>query len=100
MIVYAVELEMDAALREEYLAWLREHVAEMLILPGFIGAEILERRDPPAPTGRWVVTAHYRLRDRTAFEAYLADHAPRMRAAGLVRFGERVRATRQLLESA
>jgi antibiotic biosynthesis monooxygenase (ABM) superfamily enzyme len=99
MIVYLVELEMDAALREEYLAWLDEHARAMLALPGFTGAEILIRTEPPPPPGRFVVQAHYRLRDRAAWDGYLADHAPRMRQAGLARFGQRVRASRTLLES-
>jgi quinol monooxygenase YgiN len=97
MIVYAVELEMDAALREEYLAWLQGHVAEMLALPGFLGADVLERVDPPPPAGRCTMSVHYRLRDRAAWEGYLSGHAPRMREAGLRRFGERVRASRQVL---
>lgn len=99
MIVYVVELEMEATLRGEYLAWLRGHVEEMLALPGFTGADILERRDPPPPAGRWGVDVHYRLRDGRAFEAYLSEHAPRMRAAGLARFGQRVYASRRVLES-
>ena len=99
MIGYAVDLEMDAALRNEYLAWLRGHVAEMLALPGFIDAEILERRDPQSPNGRWAVAAHYRLRDRAAWETYLSCHAPRMRAEGLARFGTRVQAVRRVLEA-
>jgi quinol monooxygenase YgiN len=99
MIVYVVELEMDAALRDEYLVWLREHVAVMLALPGFLGAQILERREPAPPPGRWAVATHYRLRDRAAWDAYLADHAPRMRAAGLARFGPQVQASRRLLEA-
>ena len=99
MIVYVVELEMDAALHGEYLAWLDEHVHEMLALPGFTGAEILIRSEPPAPAGRFIVQAHYRLRDRAAWDDYLAHHAPRMREAGLARFGQRVRASRTLLES-
>jgi antibiotic biosynthesis monooxygenase (ABM) superfamily enzyme len=99
MIVYLVELEMDAALRGEYLAWLEEHVQAMLALPGFTGAEILIRIEPPPPTGRFVVQAHYRLRDRAAWDAYLVEPAPRMRPAGLARFGPRVRASRTLLES-
>lgn len=97
MIVYAVELELDAALHDEYMAWLREHVREMLELPGFEGAEILTRLEPPAPAARCVLTVHYRLRDRAAWEAYLAEHAPRMREAGLARFGDKVRASRQIL---
>ncbi|HEX5959701.1 MAG TPA: DUF4286 family protein [Rhodanobacteraceae bacterium] len=99
MIVYVVELEMDAALRDEYLAWLREHVREMLALPGFTGAGILVRTDPPPPAGRCNLSVHYRLRDRAALEDYFGVHAPRMRAAGLARFGERVRASRQVLET-
>lgn len=99
MIVYVVELEMDASLREEYLAWLDGHVRDMLELPGFLGAEILIRREPPPRDGRFVVCTHYRLRDRAAWDAYLADHATRMRAAGLRRFGDQVRASRHVLES-
>lgn len=99
MIVYLVELEMDIALRDDYLAWLHEHVAEMLALPGFLRAEILERREPAPPPGRWTVVAHYRLRDRPAWDTYLAEHAPRMRALGLARFGEQIHATRHLLEA-
>lgn len=99
MIVYVVELEMEIALRDEYLAWLDNHVHEMLALPGFTGAEILIRSEPPAPAGRCIVQAHYRLRDRAAWEDYLAHHAARMRAAGLARFGQRVRASRTILES-
>ncbi len=98
MIVYLVELEMDAALREEYLAWLRKHVAEMLELPGFLDAEILERRDPPPGAGSCALVAQYRLPDRAAWETYLSAHAPRMRAEGLARFGSRVQATRRVLE--
>ena len=99
MIVYAVEIEMDVDLRDEYLAWLDGHVREMLALPGFTGAEVLVRAEPPPPAGRFVVSAHYRLRDRAALDGYLANHAARMRAAGLARFGERVRASRQVFES-
>src|SRR6185437_13350589 len=99
MILYTVELEMDSALRDEYLAWLGGHVREMLALPGFTGAEILIRSEPPPPAGRFIVQAHYRLRDRAAWDSYLAHHAPRMREAGLARFGERVHASRAILES-
>lgn len=99
MIVYQVELEMDAALRSEYIDWLRGHVAEMLALPGFIDAEVLERRDPPPLAGRWAVVAQYRVRDRAAWGTYLGEHAPRMRAAGVARFGDHIAATRRVLET-
>lgn len=99
MILYAVELELDAALRDEYRAWLATHVAEMLALPGFIDARVLTRLDPPPPAGRAVFVVHYRLRDRAAFDAYAAGPATRMRAASTARFGDRVRASRRVLEA-
>ncbi len=99
MIVYAVELEMDTPLRDEYLAWLAGHVREMLALPRFVGTEILVRSEPPPPVGRFIVHAHYRLRDRAAWEGYLAHHATRMREAGLARFGQRVHASRAIFET-
>lgn len=99
MIIYTVELEMDVALREAYLPWLRGHVAEMLTLPGFVDAEILVRTEPPPAAGRCVFTTHYRLRDRAAFDDYVAHDAARMRAASAARFGDRVRSSRQLLET-
>lgn len=100
MILYAVELEMAVALRDEYLAWLNGHVHEMLGLPGILGADIMVPVEPSPSAGRWAVCVHYRLRDRAAWRAYLVEHAPRMRAAGIARFGDRVKATRRVLETA
>ena len=99
MIVYVVELDVPLAIREEYMPWLAGHMREMLALPGFVDAETAVRIDPSPPAGRFVVRVRYRLRDDTAWQAYLADHAPRMRATGIARFGDSVRATRTLLET-
>lgn len=99
MIVYAVELAMPAALRDEYLAWLDGHVRAMLTLPGFLDAQTLIRSDPPPPAGRFVVAVHYRLRDRAALDAYFTQRADAMRAAGIARFGNQVQASRQVLET-
>ena len=97
MVVYEVTLLVDAAIAGPYGSWLQDHVAEMLGLPGFTGAEILQVCEPlDAGMVGWVVA--YRLRDRAALDAYLADHAPRMRADGLRRFGDRFRASRRILQ--
>ena len=39
----------------------------------------------------------YRLRDQASLDAYLRDHAPRMRAQGVEKFGEQFRAERRVL---
>lgn len=100
MIVYVIELEVEAALASDYLSWLRAHMQELLALPGFTRAEIFERLEPAPEPGRVGYSVHYRLRDRAAFQAYLRDHAPRLRDAGLRAFGDRVHVRRGLLQAA
>lgn len=95
-IEYEVSLDVDAAIGDDYLAWLRDHVAQMCALPGFTGATLLEA---DADEGRRLFVARYRLRDRVALDAYLREHAPSMRADGQRRFGERFRATRRVLRA-
>lgn len=99
MIVYVVNLDVEASIAAEYLAWLRAHADEILSLPGFLGAEIFQRLEPVAESGRAGFSVHYRLRDREAFDTYLREHAARMREAGSRAFGERVRASRGLLQA-
>jgi len=97
-VVYEVTLEIDAAIAADYRAWLQAHVAQILALPGFSGARILQVLEPQPPAGRVALCVHYTLRDRAAFDAYLREHAPRMRADGVARFGDRFRASRRVLQ--
>jgi len=94
-VIYEVTLHARAGIADAYLAWLREHVAAMLALPGFEGAELLALEEEASDERGWCV--RYRLRDRVALDAYLRDHAPRMRAEGIDRFGDAFRAERRIL---
>ena len=98
MIVYEVSLQVDGEIAADFATWLQAHVAEILALPGFTGADILQVCEPlePGCVG-WCVA--YRLRDRAALDRYLVEHAPRMRADGLARFGNRFRASRRILQA-
>lgn len=97
-VIYEVSLRVAPAVAAEYDDWLRGHVADMLDLPGFLGAEILT---PEATAdGAMQRVVQYRLRDRSALDAYLRDHAPRMRSQGTARFGDQVTAERRILEPA
>lgn len=96
-LIYEVNLEIDPAIAGDYDPWLEEHVRDMLGLPGFLSAEILhieaEQEDAwPRRSVRYVVAS------REALEDYLREHAPRMRAAGEERFGDRFKANRRILE--
>jgi len=39
-VIYEVNLEADAAIEAAFDTWLRDHIADMLQLPGFRAAEI------------------------------------------------------------
>ncbi|MBS0213909.1 MAG: DUF4286 family protein [Proteobacteria bacterium] len=94
-VIYEVTVHVAEALAADYLAWLREHVEQMLALPGFEDA-VVEGVLDDAP-GERGYCVRYRLRDRRALDAYLREHAPRMRGDGLARFGEGMRAQRRVL---
>jgi len=97
VLAYEVNLAVDAEVAEAFAAWLPGHVAELLALPGFLGAEIFRVDEPAPPTGEVALSVRYRLRDQAALDAYLRDHAARLRADGVARFGGRFRATRRVL---
>jgi hypothetical protein len=94
-VIYEVNLEADAGIEAAFDTWLRDHIADMLQLPGFRSAEIL---GDSAPTpGRIRRTVQYRLADQASLDQYLREHAPRMRAQGVARFGEQYSADRRVL---
>jgi RES domain-containing protein len=101
-VIYEVNLDVDACIEADYRAWLRDHVAQMLALPGFVDARMAEVLDPaPAPApGRVAFCVHYRLHDEAALQAYFDHHATAMRGDGAARFGGRFSASRRVLRDA
>jgi hypothetical protein len=100
LVLYEVNLAVDAEIADAYAAWLGPHVAEIAALDGFLGAAWFEV-EGGAEGGeadsrvRWCV--QYRLRDRAALQRYFDGPAARFRADGLARFGGRFEATRRVL---
>lgn len=96
-ITYEVNIELDAAIEQAYRVWLREHMDEILALPGFIDAQVFETLDPAPPSQRIALSVHYRLHDEAALQAYFQHHAARLRGEGMARFGGKFQATRRVL---
>lgn len=94
-VIYEVTVQVPTSRGDEYLTWLRAHIAQMLALPGFEGAALEALLDESPGERGWCV--RYRLRDRAALDDYLREHASRMRAEGLARFGNGLRAQRRIL---
>jgi hypothetical protein len=99
-VIYEVNLDVDAGIEADYRAWLRDHVARMLALPGFVDARTAEVLDPAPAPGRVVFCVHYRLRDEAALQDYFDRHADGMRGDGMARFGGQFRASRRVLRVA
>lgn len=95
-VVYEVGLDIEAAVADDFRAWLDDHIRQILALPGFVDARLSQVDDPVAAPGRVSLCVQYTLRDAAALQAYLGDHAPRMRAEGLARFGGRFNAQRRV----
>ena len=95
-LIYEVTLDIDAGSAGEFDAWLKTHVQEMLALPGFHDARVLKPDGAEPGTERRVV--QYTLGSRTELDHYLAEHAPRMRADGAKRFGDRMKTSRRVLD--
>ena len=85
-VLYEVSLDADAAIEGPFDTWLRDHIADVLQFDGFLSAEILG--DDTAAQGRIRRIVQYRLRNQAALDAYLRNHAPRMRAQGGHKFGD------------
>jgi hypothetical protein len=94
-VTYEVALQPDPEILGDFEAWLEYHVDDMLALPGFTGASIHKAEDPE--TGAELRVVRYELEDRAALDRYFEEFAPRMRAAGLAKFGDRFRASRRIV---
>ncbi|MDX1438785.1 MAG: DUF4286 family protein [Rubricoccaceae bacterium] len=95
MILYEVNLLVDAEIADDYAAWLGPHIKEILKLNGFLSAEWFEVETEDKKHIHWCI--HYRLKDRTSLETYFIEHADRMRGDGLNRFSGRFTADRRIL---
>lgn len=96
MVIYEVNLSVDADVAVAFALWLKPHVEAMLRFEGFERARILSM--PDESDGTSLMTVWYEVRDGDALESYFKEGAEAMRAEGLARFGGRFRATRRILQ--
>jgi hypothetical protein len=47
-VIYEVNLDLESAIADDYRGWLRQHVAQMLALPGFVSAQVFDVLEPAA----------------------------------------------------
>ncbi|PKN55522.1 MAG: DUF4286 domain-containing protein [Deltaproteobacteria bacterium HGW-Deltaproteobacteria-14] len=100
MVVYEVNLVVDAAIVGDYERWMAAHIKEMLQIPGFFRARWYGRNpqdegDAPSSDTHW--TIQYDVYTRDDLNRYFREDAARMRGDGVARFGDGFRASRRIL---
>ena len=83
-VIYEVNLTIDNDVIDEFDAWLKKHIEEMLAIPGFISAatSVIENNDDNTKQR----SVQYRLINQAALDSYFEIDAERMRADGLAKF--------------
>ncbi|MGH8108944.1 MAG: DUF4286 family protein [Arenimonas sp.] len=94
-IIYEVNVFVQREIENDYRAWLEKHVAEILALPGFLDAQVFDVQQDAGKD--LAICMQYRLESQTALDNYLEQHAPRLRADGVEKFGNRFTASRRVL---
>lgn len=97
MIIYEVNLEINGAIYEEFLAWLHRHIAEMLTFEGFIKADLLIVKNQENPTTQQLSVV-YTIDTAANYQHYLTKHAPQMRSDGVKKFANQFTIQRRVLE--
>lgn len=86
-VYYAVTATLpDLSTRDEFVHWLRTGHVQDVLRGGATRAEIIVM---DVDGGSLAVKAAYAFPDRATFERYLSEHAPRLRAEGIAKFGSR-----------
>ncbi|HVC28603.1 MAG TPA: DUF4286 family protein [Gammaproteobacteria bacterium] len=100
VIYYEVTLDADADISTEFDVWLAMHVHDMLQLPGFLDAKILRPNTPSVDSNTTIRrVVRYKLASHIDLERYIQEHAARMRAEAVARFGQSLRASRRVLDT-
>lgn len=97
MVIYEVNLNIDAEIYSQFESWLKGHAKEILQFPGFIQASII-KQDQATTSGREHLTVQYLLENRDALDKYFTDLAPKMREQGINLFKDKFSAERKIFD--
>lgn len=96
MVKYEVNIRINQAFAESYFLWLKAHVDEMLLIEGFLKAEVMvECLNDDSDIKAFTIL--YDLKDIKAYENYIEQHAPKMRSKAK-NFEGQFTATRRVFE--
>jgi hypothetical protein len=97
MIIYNVTSNIDESIHQKWLAWVKEHIPQVLATGHFTEAK-LTRVLIEEELGGVTYSVQYRAKSREALEAYYKNDADALRQDVLKHFGDQVLSFRTELE--
>jgi len=97
MIIYNVTINIDESIHNEWLAWIKEHIPQVLATGKFTEAK-LTKVLVEEENGATTYAVQYRAKSREDLEAYYKEDAEKLRQDGSSRFADKMLAFRTELE--
>tara|TARA_B100000949_G_C14128263_1_gene385511 strand:+ start:185 stop:502 length:318 start_codon:yes stop_codon:yes gene_type:complete len=100
MVIYEVNLKINKEIFTKYKTWLDGHIQQMLRIPGFLQATLLQEilDDEYQTPAQKNITVQYLLRNSADLKTYFDKYASSMRDDGINRFKNNFSATRRIFE--
>ncbi len=97
MIIYNVTINLDESIHEEWLAWIKEHIPQVLSTGKFTEAKLTKVLIDDKEEGP-TYSVQYRAKSRKDLDNYYEFDAPKFRQEGISLFGDKMLAFRTELE--
>ena len=97
MIIYNVTVNVDDKVHDQWLAWIKEHIPQVLATGKFSDAK-LTKVLVEEEMGGVTYSIQYKAHSREALDDYYKDDAARLRTEGLKLFADKMLAFRTELE--
>ena len=97
MIIYNVTVNIDDSIAHQWLAWIKEHIPQVLATGKFTDAKLTKVLVEEQMGGQ-TYSIQYRAISKEALNAYYENDAEKLRQDGLSKFGDKMLAFRTELE--
>lgn len=97
MIIYNVTINVDDSIHYDWLFWIKPHIKEVLATGKFISAKMSKILVEEEMDGT-NYSIQYIAKNNEDLQAYYTEDAPRLREAGIAKFGSKMLAFRTELQ--
>lgn len=97
MFIYNVTVNVDASIHNQWLAWIKTHISDVLATGKFSEAK-LTKVLVEEEFGGTTYSIQYRAKSREDLDAYYKEDAGQLRNDGLKRFADKILSFRTELE--